>query len=132
MRGDRLIVACIDQMPRPHDLGRTPSLIDAQVGDDVRSLEAAVAAVSNYGGNTSNQSDAIDCSRAAHFSGDRRRETVAELGGISGNHPATVTGVGRRGRIPIRARRVAVEVEERLRQTEREAGPLDEGAVRVD
>ena len=31
-------------MPGTHDLGRTPSLVDAQVADNVRGLQAAVRA----------------------------------------------------------------------------------------
>ena len=37
------VVRRIDVMQGAHDLGRTPSLVDAQVGHNVGSLEAAVA-----------------------------------------------------------------------------------------
>ena len=66
---------------------------------------------------------------ARRFRRNRRREAIPELGGVAHHEPATVTGVGTGERTPVGRRRVAVEVEERLRATEREARPLDEGAV---
>src|SRR5262249_51142885 len=61
-----------------------------------------------------------------------RREAVAELSRITHHEPAAVTGVRAREGAPVGRRRVAVEVIERLRAAEREARPLDEGAVRAE
>src|SRR6185312_8208782 len=48
------------------------------------------------------------------------------------HEPAAVTRVGTREGTPVRSRRVAVEIEERLRTAERETRPLNEGAVRTE
>ena len=76
--------------------------------------------------------DDSDLGLARCFGGDCRREAVAELGGVAHQEPAAVTGVRTGERTPVRRRRVAIEVEERLRTAEREARPLDEGAVRAE
>jgi len=55
----------------------------------------------------------------------RRGGAIAELRGVARDHPASVARIRRRERTPIRSRRRAIEIEERLRQAEREAGPLD-------
>jgi hypothetical protein len=60
---------------------------------------------------------------------DRAGETVAELRGVAGNHPAAIAGVGGGERTPVRGGRAAIEIEERLREAESKARPLDEGAV---
>ena len=63
-------------MQGTHDLGRTPSLFDAQVGHNVGGLEAAViigwdTCNSGYEGATDNGTDAIGNSGLARrFNGD--------------------------------------------------------------
>ena len=71
-------------------------------------------------------------SLAGRFGRDCRGEAIPELRSVAHHEPATVTGVRAREGTPVRRRRVAVEVEERLRTTEREARPLNEGAVRAE
>src|SRR5689334_8642466 len=119
------VVGGVDLVQGAHDLGRTPSLVDAQVGNNVRSLEAAICVRRRYAAYASVHDDGL----ARCFSSERCREAVAELRRIAHHEPATVTGVRARECTPVRRRWVAVEVEERLCATEREARPLNEGAV---
>ena len=70
-----------------------------------------------------------DLRDATLFSRDCGREAVAELRSVTERHPARIAGVGGREVAPVRSRRHAVEVIERLRQTQGEARPLQEGAV---
>ena len=158
------VVTGIDLVICSHDLGRAPSLVNAQIANDIRRLEASIrtragcetGATCNRGWRIAD----VDCAGvgagvhatdvdklrrtvvclfavdnlrdAALFSGDRRREAVAELRSVTRCPPAAVTGVGSREDAPVRRRRHAVEVKERLRQTDREPCPLDEGAVRAE
>ena len=52
-------------MQGAHDLGRTPSLVDTQVGDDVGGLEAAIApaSVSAAEGSVSEPHGSASCQR---------------------------------------------------------------------
>src|SRR5580693_6338484 len=125
-----------------HDLGTTPSLVDTDITDEVAGLHAAVgtvtgelrAAASNRAGEgarchraetrnaglTGSRGNGLvdDLSRAARFRSDRRRQTVAELGGIASGEPARIARIRRRIVTTAEARgRDAVEVVERLRQT---------------
>src|SRR4249919_1886665 len=106
------IVGHIDLMQGAHDLAGAPSLVDAQIADDVGGLEAAIApatAATNYG--TARYEWGARCTqdwdlrRPPHFGGDRAGEAVAELRGVARNHPAAVTRVGARERAPVRGRR---------------------------
>ena len=73
-----------------------------------------------------------DLRRTPIFGGDGGREAVAELRSIANHFPAAVAGVGVRREAQVSDRRLREEVKERLRTTEGEARPLDEGAVRVE
>ena len=66
------------------------------------------------------------------FGSYRGREAVAELRRIGEDVLAAVTSIGLRIEPEVRHRRASIEVEERRCATEGEAGPLDEGAVRVE
>ena len=128
-----------------HDLGRTPSLVNTQVAHDVGDLEAAVSTGTVVAAEGSDDRPpavgqapprrpprADDLRLARRFRRNRRREAVAELRGVAHHEPSAVTGVRTGERTPVGGRRVAVEVEERLRAAEREARPLNEGAVRTE
>ena len=61
------------------------------------------------------------------------REAAAELGGVAPHPPAAVAGIFlRQVAGAVEQRGCRVEVEERHRQTGREARPLHEGAVRAE
>src|SRR6266851_3793072 len=57
---------------------------------------------------------------------------VIELRSVAEREPARIARVRGREVPPVRGRRHAVEVTERLRQTQCETGPLKEGAVRTE
>src|SRR5581483_8034585 len=151
-------------------LQRAPSLVEAEVADDVRRLpatigtdareqrgqavaerDAAAGAVSARIRTRLNRAAGFhagrqrrakrrtgggvgtdDLRQASGFGRDRGREAVAELRRIGRDQPARVARIRRRIVAPVLRRRRAEAVEERLRQTEREARPLDEGAVRAE
>src|SRR5262245_43515002 len=115
------------------DLGRTPGLVDAQIGDDVRSIEAAVTHIHKgaaaYDGARTQSGDEIDVSGTPNdlrpprqFGRDRCREAVAELRRIREDVLAAVAGVGLRIEGEVAHRRAGVEVKIRLRTAEGEAG----------
>jgi len=135
------VVRHIDLVQSAAELSGAPSLVDAQVCDDVRRLETAIAGLGATGAKTSpacdeprseEVTDYRNLGFARRFGGDCRREAVAELGSVAHQEPAAVTGVRTGERTPVRRRRVAIEVEERLRTAKREARPLDKGAVRAE
>ena len=145
-RESDVIVAAAGVMDRTHDLSTAPSLIDAQVGDDIRVLVTGLAkrrAVnrSREAENASSRlaDDAAAGSRCRHgtvtrvFGRDRGRQTVAELSSVGENLIAAVTGIGAAGgpdvATVIRHGRVVHVVVERLRQTGGETSELDERTV---
>ena len=140
-----VIVGCAGVMDRTHDLRTAPSLIDAEVRDDIRVLVAglgfrrAVNGRREAGRTKSRGNSAAADKNRAHgtvtrvFRRDRRRQTVAELSGVGENLIAAVTGIGAArgpdGAAVVRHCRVVHVVVERLRQTGGEAGELDERTV---
>ena len=123
-------------MDRTGDLSAAPSLVNAQVADEVRHLVANAARRRRRGNESGRVGDLRDGATARIFHADCRRQTVAELSGISEKRLATVAGV-RAARGPnhtavIRHGRVVHEVVERLRTTSGEAGELDERTVGVE
>ncbi len=74
-----------------------------------------------------------DIGGARRFQRQGRRQAVAELRGVGRHGLTSVAGVGRRvDHAPeVRQSRCRVEIVERLRDAEGEAGQLDEGAVRT-
>src|SRR5262249_14841015 len=84
------IVDRIDLMQGAHDLGRTPSLVDTQIGDDVGSLEAAVGVRC---GHRSSCGAIYNQRLARRFHGNRAGEAVAELGGVAHHEPAAIARI---------------------------------------
>ena len=72
--------------------------------------------------------------RARRFQRQGRRQAVAELRGVGRHGLTAVAGVGRRvdHAAEVRQSRRRVQIVERLRHAEGEAGQLDEGAVAVE
>ena len=118
------IVSRVDFVQGAHDLGRAPSLVNTQVGDDVWNLPAAIAteavdgvarrgeaAAANraasrdhagdgceYTANNSKRrvgcTDIDDLRVTAGFGRDAAREAIAELRGVGEHFLAAVAGVG--------------------------------------
>src|SRR5262249_7900381 len=146
-------------MPGTRDLSGTPSLVDADIANDIRNLPTAVtvarcnraskclgsvdaAAVGGHttrNANTDRKSNkaanvnalADNLGHAASFAGQRGRPAVAELCRIAKYFLAAVASIGVRLEAQVSDRCLRKEVKERLCATEGEARPLDEGAVRV-
>ena len=103
-------------MQSTHDLRRTPSLIDAQVGDEVRTGRGASGGAAEVvgrriGAETKEPADAKTVGvPPALLDADGARHAVAELSGVGTDDLAGVAGVGRgarsrRCRPPPRSRR---------------------------
>src|SRR5262249_19760663 len=150
----------VDLMPGTRDLSGTPSLVDAEIANDIRNLPTAVTvapcargskslgsidAAAVGGDTTRNENTRTSVNKAANiraladnlchaasFGGQRSRPAVAELRRIAKNFLAAVAGIGVRGEAQVSDRCLRKEVKERLCATEGEARPLDEGAVRVE
>src|SRR6185437_3875222 len=126
---------CPELMVRAHHLSRTPSLVDAQVGNDVRNL--LIAVLPNAGTicetTTSERNGDRRTGDRLATSGrllkrERSRHAVAELGGV-GKHLDAGTCVVRAPDVGLVRISHRVEVEERRRLARREAGKLDERRV---
>ena len=107
-------------MRRGHNLGTAPSLVEADIADEVAGLHAAVGTVARElraaarhaadeaarcdraetrnAGLTGSRGNGLvdDLSRAPRFRIDRRRQTIAELRGVTPHEPARIAGIGRR------------------------------------
>ena len=128
-------------MQRGADAGKAPSLINAQVGDDVRDPEAE--------GRVDRQAVVVDDHtvlteerRVGHVDGavalagrgvfqrERAGEAVAELGGIGPEVLARGAGITGDAHVVVAvSAAVGEEVEERLRPAHREARKLHERAI---
>src|SRR5262249_50284980 len=137
-----------------------PSLVDAQIADDIWNLPTAVTVAPcargckslgsidatavgsdtarNEKTSTSNINKAANIraladnlGHAASFAGQTGRPAVAELCRIAKYFLAAVASIGVRLEAQVSDRCLRKEVKERLCATEGEARPLDEGAVRV-
>ena len=97
LTGVKVVIRRTDLVQGAHDLSGTPGLVDAQVGDDVRRLEAGIAGAGREvaaGRKSAVDETAVraalpdDLRLAAHFGGDGAGEAVAELRGIGGHEPS--------------------------------------------
>src|SRR6185369_6581939 len=116
------VVGHIDLVQGTHELRGTPSLIDPQIGDEIGCLKAAVSTWKTVGPDNSTATNktgpwrALDSNLGGppHLGGNRARKAIAKLRGIAGDHPAAIARIRRGERTPVRGRRGAVEIEERL------------------
>ena len=124
------------------DADEAPSLIEPQVGDDVRHPEAEVSVIDRQAVVVDDRAVRTEERRGGHvdraaalagcgvFQRERAGEAVAELGGIGPEVLAGRAGVTRDPHVVVAVgAAVGEEVEERLRPAHREARKLDERAI---
>ena len=120
-------------MERAHDLGRTPSLVDADVTGDIRG-PCTLGIGRNSSGDRERRAgrrrrvdDRLGTADRRVFDIDRRRPAVTELPGVGDQVDAQhARGGGVAGNVAVVG--AVVEVEVRHGVTNGEAGELDEGA----
>src|SRR5215813_11729004 len=136
--GSIVVVGAAGVMHGGHDLSGTPSLVDAQIADDVGEQEtvAGITSQTVAGGHVASD-HARRCrghileATGRIFSRNRRRNAVAELGGVGPHRDAVGTTVESRARVVVSEISPGHTVVERHRTTDREARELNERAIPV-